>query len=76
MAPQEAMAADRPVTTITCLRCGHTATWETLDDDLPLVRLTKRLVCSQCGARTMKAERITGSLSQPARPRSDGPSRE
>jgi hypothetical protein len=27
-------------------------------DDLPLVRLTKRLKCSQCGARAMKAERV------------------
>lgn len=59
-----------------CLRCGHTATWEALDDDLPLVRLTKRLVCLQCGARTMKAERVTGSSFRPAHSRSGGPSRE
>lgn len=50
------MSEDR-VTVVQCLACGHVAQLERGTDDLPLVHLTKRLVCSQCGARTMKAQR-------------------
>ena len=52
---------DRRVTLVQCLACGHTATMDRETDSLPLVRLTKRLVCSVCGARTMKAERVTAT---------------
>lgn len=51
------MPAQR-ATVVQCLRCGHVATLDRVADEMPLVRLTKRLVCSKCGARTMKAERI------------------
>ena len=48
----------RRVTIVQCLACGHMATMDRETDALPLVRLTKRLVCSVCGARTMKAQRV------------------
>lgn len=45
---------------VECLQCGHTST---LADeggyaDLPLVELTRRLRCSDCGSRAVKAARI------------------
>lgn len=64
----DVMAGNR-LTVIQCLACGHVATLRREADEMPLVRLTKRLVCSQCGARTMKAERQTGDIA-PGRGRS------
>ena len=61
------MPAER-ATIVQCLRCGHVATLDRAADEVPLVRLTKRLVCSKCGARTMKAERVTRP-DQPRKPR-------
>jgi RNase P subunit RPR2 len=58
---------------ITCLSCGHRCSVS--EEDLPafglepnasLVTLTKRLVCKECGSRSVRTQRI---LAEP-----DGPS--
>ena len=55
---------------VACLNCGHCARLS--DDDLarhrvakdvPLVTLTRRLACSECGSRTVQAFRQDDSPS-------------
>ena len=45
---------------VECLNCGRSSTLgdDAAPDDLPLVQLTKRLRCSECGSRAVKAARI------------------
>ncbi|MDB5512030.1 MAG: hypothetical protein JWR08_1513 [Enterovirga sp.] len=48
-----------PVIAVECLSCGRTAELpasEVLEQ--PLVRLTRRFRCSECGSRAVKATRI------------------
>ena len=47
-------------TSVECLTCGRTTTLgpEAGLDALPLVQLTRRLKCSECGSRAVKAARI------------------
>lgn len=44
---------------VSCLSCGRIATLPPTGDvaALPLVHLTRRLRCSECGSRAVKAER-------------------
>lgn len=60
---------------IDCLRCGHTAT--IAEDDLEnlgfspdasLVLVTKRLICSQCQSKAVRAYRYIDDDSQPLFP--------
>ena len=47
-----------PRVVVECLSCAHTAILPVRPgDDLALVRLTKRFVCTQCGSRAVKAQR-------------------
>ena len=43
---------------VECLNCGHRATVGRELDAMPLVQLTRRLLCSECGSRAVKAARI------------------
>lgn len=47
-------------TAVECLTCGRTTTLgpEAGLDGLPLVQLTRRLKCSECGSRAIKAARV------------------
>ena len=55
--PSPAIGAER--VQVECLACGHRATIgpEGELDRLPLVQLTRRLRCSACGSRAVKAAR-------------------
>jgi len=44
---------------VRCLACGRTVALDGDDvADAPLVQLTRRLVCSGCGSRAVKASRV------------------
>ena len=45
---------------VECLNCGRRSAIAPEDgvEDMPLVQLTKRLRCSECGSRAVKAARI------------------
>jgi DNA-directed RNA polymerase subunit RPC12/RpoP len=45
---------------VECLHCGRASVLraEALSPGLPLVHLTKRLRCSECGSRAVKAVRV------------------
>ena len=45
---------------VECLSCGRRSALGPDDgfEDLPLVQLTRRLKCSECGSRAVKAARI------------------
>jgi DNA-directed RNA polymerase subunit RPC12/RpoP len=45
---------------VECLSCGRRSaiTREDGYEDLPLVQLTRRLRCSECGSRAVKAARV------------------
>jgi DNA-directed RNA polymerase subunit RPC12/RpoP len=45
---------------VECLTCGRRSAIAPEDgaEDIPLVQLTKRLRCSECGSRAVKAARI------------------
>lgn len=45
---------------VECLNCGRRSAIGRADglETLPLVQLTKRLVCSECGSRAVKAARV------------------
>lgn len=49
---------------VACLSCGRTASLppSSAGTDLPLVQLTRRLRCSECGSRAVKAERADTPL--------------
>jgi hypothetical protein len=60
---------------VACLRCGHRARLS--DDKLEsrgftressLVLITKRLVCQECGSRSVKAYRVGGDPDAPLVP--------
>jgi DNA-directed RNA polymerase subunit RPC12/RpoP len=45
---------------IQCLKCQHTAIRE-VADSVSIARLSRKLVCSECGSKAMLAQRIVGT---------------
>ena len=54
-------AADTPRIEVQCLSCGRIGSFDGDDErvrDKPLVQLTKRLRCSACGSRAVRATSV------------------